>query len=397
MNKVICVFHPNLQNFHRFKELGVIGHALRQAGWSVVFTTYEYGQTFPDWSLPIYKGTPDDLQTPDWWSAFDADICLSYTWLGFGGHFEGVLNAQRVTGAKVILKADSDGLVSPVVDRPLYYSRSTNFAKSLIKDIIRYDDFLLSNHVRLSSGVVVESPPAYRNLLSSLRRAGAPYDVPPWQVIPNPVALEHVPQFLYKEPVVVSVARWEDQRQKNPKALAQVAIRFLRDHPKYRWEVIGTGTEHIEHNLSKISGSSLYADAIRRFRFLGNLPHHRVLEVMARSQIIFSPSRYEGFGIAVAEALCCGATLVGSRKVPCFEYFVGSDAYGTTSTDWRVGSLLSSLNAETGKWISGCRNPEIIAEFWQNELNPHRIARLYEQFFHSLCDPEMGSQPWSWF
>lgn len=390
MTKVICIFHPNLQNFHRFKELGVIGHALRQAGWSVVFTTYEYGQTFPDWSLPIYKGSPDDLQKPDWWTAFDADVFLSYTWLGFGGHFEAVLNAQAVAGAKVILKADSDGLVSPSVDRLLYYSRSTNFVKSLIKDILRYDDFLLSNHISVSSGVVVESPPAYRNLLSSLRRAGAPNGVPPWRVIPNPVALEHVPQVLRKEPLIVSVARWEDQRQKNPKGLAQVALKFLRDHPNYQWEVIGTGRDSIKDNVSKICRNGLYTDATRRLRFVGNLPHDRVLEVMARSQIIFSPSRYEGFGIAVAEALCCGATLVGCRKVPCFEYFVGGDAYGTTSTDWSVGSLLGSLNAETDKWISGLRNPDQVAGFWQNELDPYRIARLYEQFFDSLSDREMG-------
>jgi glycosyltransferase involved in cell wall biosynthesis len=59
-----------------------------------------------------------------------------------------------------------------------------------------------------------------------------------------------------------------------------------------------------------VSGPNGQYRALRHARHIGELPHAEILQHMARSAIVASPSCYEPFGLAPLEAAQAGAALV---------------------------------------------------------------------------------------
>lgn len=124
------------------------------------------------------------------------------------------------------------------------------------------------------------------------------HKLPPLHVIHNATAVE--PAHEPKEPLVLSVGRWWDQG-KNGAVLDQAATDIS-------WPVILAGPltgPHGQHVM------------FRNARTPGVLPHPDILALMRRSAIFAAPSRYEPFGIAVAEAAIAGAALV-LADIPTF-------------------------------------------------------------------------------
>lgn len=383
MSWSVCIFHPDLQNFHRYKEVGIIGPALRERGWQVSYATYDTGQNFPDWTVPVHKGQIQEMETAKWWQSVRADIYLSHTWLG--RHFDGVLHGQKASGKPVVIKADSDGIVSPTVNPRLYYARARD-AKAMIKLVakgITNVDRRVAANVAGVDGVVIESPEARANLVAVLQKAGR-RDLPERVVaIPSPVDLPEL-EPSEKQDVIVSVGRWEDEHQKNTEVLATVAIRFLSSHPEFKWWIAGSGVEVVDGYLKRAGWSS------SRMVVMGPIPHLAVLKEMAKARIIFAPSRYESFGLAVAEGLCSGLSMVGTAEIPSFRYLAGQGRFGTLADRCDAESLLTALNAEVAMWRQGMRDANQIAHYWRTELNPVRIAAQYHEYFEQVLAQRPG-------
>ena len=113
--------------------------------------------------------------------------------------------------------------------------------------------------------------------------------------------------------VVVSVGRLAAVKNYET-ALAAVA--HLRDLD-IEYRIIGAGPE--EASLRKLARE---LGVEKRVRFMGVQPH--VASLLAEAHVFLLPSRYEGFGLAVAEAMAAGLPVVVS-DVPGVREVAGAD------------------------------------------------------------------------
>jgi glycosyltransferase involved in cell wall biosynthesis len=122
--------------------------------------------------------------------------------------------------------------------------------------------------------------------------------LPPLCVVHNATSVE--PSDAIKDEMILAVGRWWDAG-KNGGVLDSAAVAA-------GWPLVVVGP---------LSGPDGQQAAFRHARALGSLPHDAVLALMRRAAIFAAPSRYEPFGLAVAEAAVSGAVLVLS-DIPTF-------------------------------------------------------------------------------
>jgi glycosyltransferase involved in cell wall biosynthesis len=108
------------------------------------------------------------------------------------------------------------------------------------------------------------------------------------------------------EVVVGAVARFS--LEKGLDVLLEAAARLVRDGVAVRVVLAGEGPQRAR--LERLAARLEIAD---RVRFLGEVPHERVPEVLATFDIFALPSRAEGFGVAALEAQAMALPVVGSR------------------------------------------------------------------------------------
>jgi glycosyltransferase involved in cell wall biosynthesis len=135
-------------------------------------------------------------------------------------------------------------------------------------------------------------------------------ELPPLCVVHNATSVE--PSDPIKEEMILAVGRWWDAG-KNGEILDAAAS---------PWPVLLAGP---------LTGPDSQQATFQNARTLGSLPHDQILALMRRTAILAAPSRYEPFGLAVAEAAVSGAALVLS-DIPTFRelwdgaaVFVGVD------------------------------------------------------------------------
>lgn len=112
-------------------------------------------------------------------------------------------------------------------------------------------------------------------------------------------------------PVIISVGRL--QRMKNYQAAIK-ACAFLKDL-NFEYHILGDGVE--KHALRKLIAEKRLANKVKLLGFQPN-----VAENLSRSNIFLMPSYWEGFGLALVEAMACGLPVVVS-DVPGVREIVG--------------------------------------------------------------------------
>lgn len=109
-----------------------------------------------------------------------------------------------------------------------------------------------------------------------------------------------------KKNQIISVGRWESY-QKNFPLLVKWLSTFLDENPDWTSLVVGSGLpEKSPH--PRISLSPFLAA-------------HELSRQMQSSKLFLSSSRFESFGLAAAEAACCGCLPVGAAENTPLAFF----------------------------------------------------------------------------
>lgn len=152
------------------------------------------------------------------------------------------------------------------------------------------------------------------------------YGVPPERVtvVPNAVP-DYVHNIGYAKrpedpPRLVYVGRLHPS-----KGIVEFAAAFAKA-PELHVEllIIGDGPEtKFFHSL---------ASKDPRIRFLGAVPHEEVLRLLERTNIFIFPSYYEGFGLALLEAMATGHACI-VRNIPIMREILGEEQVGIFCDD----------------------------------------------------------------
>ncbi|HEX2656581.1 MAG TPA: glycosyltransferase family 4 protein [Xanthobacteraceae bacterium] len=135
-----------------------------------------------------------------------------------------------------------------------------------------------------------------------------------------------------KLPIILAAGRLWDEA-KNVGILEYAAARL--DWPIH---VVGSTSLNEDHKLRYET---------RRLKFLGEVPHTKVAELMARAAIFVAPALYEPFGLSVLEAAASGCALV-LADIPSFRELWNDAAWFVNPRDEReIHSALSHLSHDT--------------------------------------------------
>jgi glycosyltransferase involved in cell wall biosynthesis len=171
-----------------------------------------------------------------------------------------------------------------------------------------------------------------------------------------------------KERQVVAVGRWDDWRVKNTKSAVRVLCRLLEVRPFFRAVMVGPG----EGLIRRVMGEGLSSPS-SRISIIGARPQQDLLQTLGESMVLFMPSRWEGFPLAAAEAVCMGCTVAGS-PIEALQSLACDGSTGTTATSFDEDALLEALLCETEKWESGDHDPKALSRKFRDEFDRRRVA-----------------------
>ena len=334
----------------------------------------------PDLIRTDYK----NLESADWWGSQHLDGVVLYAW----GHpkFNKVAAAIHDAGVFIVLNQDSGGLVSPLAGFTQWLKEQWILSGSG-RGGVAYLRFLKLTLKGLSFGLFVTDPLrachlGYGNLIACVSPIATDHykklcriyggKTLSSRVVSIPHAVEPVFCFTNepKNRRVVCVGRWQETVQKRPWMLMEVVGSLVSADAQVEVAIVGNATPELEtwHN-------SLPQGLRSRVRLWGFTGRAALAELLRDSQVFYSPSAFESFGIAAAEALCSGTTVVAGRSVSMasFEWFI-SEASGTLAAEDNVEGHLKALLHELECWEKNDRNPGKIAGTWQGRLHADRVA-----------------------
>jgi glycosyltransferase involved in cell wall biosynthesis len=108
-----------------------------------------------------------------------------------------------------------------------------------------------------------------------------------------------------REKAVIFLGHWTDA--KSPDQLVEVMGDFLAEYPEWKFEVVGSGKS--EEELAPLFPREVWP----RVRMYDKLTEEEVRTRMESAALYLSASRFEGFGLATAEAMACGCAVVATR------------------------------------------------------------------------------------
>jgi len=325
-----------------------------------------------------------NLESADWWRAQHLDGVVLYAW--GSPQFRKVAAAIRAAGIFLVLNQDNGGLVSPraacrdwlreqwiltghgrgIVARLRFL---TLVLRGLSIGLLRTDP-LRAAHLKQGHVIACVSPIAaqhYRKLCGLYGGADLAS-----RVVVLPHAVE--PHFRYfnerKRRQVVCVGMWPRIVQKRPWLLMEVMGALVAADERVVVVIAGPNTPELE-----AWQHSLDASQRERVQLRGRVEREELAVILRESEVFYSPSAFESFGIAAAEALCSGCSVVAGRSVSMasFEWFVAENSGTLAAVDNAVGHLWA-LQRELGCWEQGLRHPAQIAALWSERLHADRVA-----------------------
>jgi glycosyltransferase involved in cell wall biosynthesis len=279
---------------------------------------------------PVLWVSQRDVCNPLWWKDHHPDLVILGLWTR--PKYDSIRRAALSATPRVIERADSDGMrtascgLLTYAKRRFDYFRDRTYSWPSLLSIpasIFYSlasilstpwiEARLARTLKLLPAIAVETPHATALWKSLATRLGA--DPEKIHCVPHPIQTDifKFDPAIPKKNQIISVGRWESY-QKNFPLLLKTLRTFLNHNPDWSSLVIGSG----------LPTKSSHA----RITFLPTLSPPDLARLMQESQIFFSSSRYESFGLASAEARTCGCATPDPKSLLDF---ISSTKYSSNS------------------------------------------------------------------
>jgi glycosyltransferase involved in cell wall biosynthesis len=318
------------------------------------------------------------LESVEWWKGHQLDGLVLYAW--GSPRYRFVAKAIQEAGIFLILNQDNGGLVSPLAGPMGWLRDQWNLAGSAIiflKQVLKgltygllITDPLRAQHLRYGDVIACVSPAAADCYAKLCRYYGSSTLVEKIAVIPHSVAERFRYSGQGKMKQVVCVGRWYDRIQKRPDFLMEVVSNLLDQDADVSIVIAGVAIPemHAWHQRLTLGQRE-------RVTIKGKMSRDELVDLFQQSQVFYSPSAYESFGIAAAESLCCGCSVVASKSVSmsAFEWFVSAKS-GTLASADRVPEHVAAIQTELQAWDCGERDANLIAQLWGQRLLSSRVA-----------------------
>jgi glycosyltransferase involved in cell wall biosynthesis len=348
------------------------------------------GDRKPEDCADLIRTDYKNLESAEWWRAQDLDGLVLYAW--GRPRFRKVAAAIHNAGIFLVLNQDNGGLVSPLAgfrdwlaEQWIHGGQGRGFGAWLrffrlatrgLTLGIFFTDPLRAAHLKHGDIIACVSPGAAGYYRKLCRIYGGRKLEERVQVIPHAVE----PDFQFsgspKLRQIACIGRWEDPIQKRTWLLMDVIGQLVGKDENLSVMIAGIATPEMEswHRSLGESGRS-------RVHLRGHLDRNALVEVLRESRIFYSPSAFESFGIAAAEALCCGCSVVAGRSVSMasFEWFVSEESGILAGSDDAAGHI-GSVELELESWDRNLRKPAGIARIWGNRLHARGVAESVMQF-----------------
>ena len=378
------------------RDSGLMSRAFRMLG--VGSCAVMPGAPRPDDDEGLIRTAYADLEDPEWWRSLGIDGLVLYAW--GSPKFRHVAAAVRRAGIRLVLNQDNGGLVSPVLGLPDWTREQWMLsgagrvpggvarfallvAKGLSKGLL-WDDPMRAWHLAQGDVIACVTPLAVRCHQSFCRIYGGDGLADRVRLLPHPVH----PRFLPADGAaprprrIVTVGRWDDERQKRTRLMTGVMTELLRTDPMVEVAIVGGGGEALD-----AWRGALPPECAGRVRLHGRMRPEDLVDVYRRSQVLYCPSAFESFHIAGGEALCCGCSVVAARSpsLAAFPWFTGDGSGSLADTDDGAGHV-AALRRELALWEADGGRGAGISACWSERLHADRIAgRILREF--GMTDP----------
>lgn len=331
---------------------------------------------------PVHLGSLQQLMDVSFWKQLGATGVVFYSWAV--PKYEPIARAIKASGSKLVVKLDSDGVKCPRVSFWLQLVRAVYSSRDLGKPLPTLYGFVhtfllylfpnlhdekMIRHLEHADVIGIECPVAQARLRRVLRQYQREDLARRVEVIPHPVTEDAIyDPSMEKGRRIVAVGRWSSW-QKDAPMLIKVLAKVLAIHTDYRADIFGSGGDQL-----RLLTSALPSSVRERIQIEGSVDHATLLGHFQRSQILFMPSRFEGFPNTASEAVCCGCSVVGAADLSPLVY-LGSRSSGTLAAFRTSAHLADALDSEIGEWRSGHRDPQSISESFLRELSLQAVIQ----------------------
>ena len=318
------------------------------------------------------------LESPAWWASFKLDGVVLYAW--GRPRYLNIAKAISKAGIVLVLHQDSGGIISPLSGIRNWLSDQKNITgnfSAFLRSVTRgmtlgffMTDPLRAIHLRQGDIIGCVTPMAVSNYRKICRVYGGKSLADRVELIPHAVETAFFYSGVTKKKQIVSIGRWSDEVQKRQRLMTEVFSMLLSLDASVSFVIAGEATDHLRQ-----WHYALDKDSQARVRLCGRFDRAQLASLLDESQVFYSPSAYESFGIAAAEALCSGSSVVAHRSVSMasFEWFV-SEKSGTLANEDSTDAHVRALTSELEAWDKNHRNASSISEIWRKRLHADQVA-----------------------
>jgi glycosyltransferase involved in cell wall biosynthesis len=308
------------------------------------------------------------------------DAAIAFTWI----NSPGIIWAMKDAGMRVLLRGDSDGMISIRCFPKHYFRVWMSGTRGIIQRgrVLKHwlEHYFLTHGTedgyRLSciagaDVTVLETAEAVRHVTHFLATQHHSDLASRLRVAPHFIAEEFLTGDVPadRQESVTCIGRWEDS-QKNAPMLARAIEIHLSRQPQTTFNLIGgEGPQGVFTSLAR---------KYPQVHYLGVRRPAEVRQTLASSRVLLSASRWEGAPLVANEALAMGATVVGT-PIPAIIDVVSQGDYGTVARRHSASALAAALSSELAAWEAGRRNPVASAAFWRPQFSADGVvSRLVE-------------------